>query len=160
MRVPKSKRRSELCPDLKPTNPKDVVAIKKLDLSLFPSTAIAYGALAMVEGDCKYGGFNYRPGGVLASVYYAALLRHMVKWFNGEWADPETKVPHLANAIGCIGIIIDAYECGVLNDDRPPSVDMDKVIKQLNEVATYLKTIYPNGPKRYTQKGLRQCKQK
>lgn len=73
--------------DKKDTNPKDRMAITKLDLSLFPTTAKAYGALAMTEGDLKYGGYNYRTAGVKASVYYAAANRHLDKWFNGEWAD-------------------------------------------------------------------------
>lgn len=137
--------------DLKPTNPKDRAATSRLDLSLFPDTAIAYGALAMTEGDCKYGGYNYRVGGVLASVYYAACRRHLGKWFNGEWADPKTQVPHLANAIACLAVLIDAVVAGVLKDDRPPQADLAGLLAHFEREVKHLQTIFPDGPPRYTE---------
>lgn len=137
--------------DLKPTNPKDRAANHRLDLSLFPMTAIAYGALAMTEGDAKYGGYNYRVGGVLVSVYIAALGRHIDKYYNGEWADPKTRVPHLASAVACLAVIIDAHEAGVLKDDRPPKVDMNKLLTEAEEIVKHLHELFPNGPARYTE---------
>ena len=137
--------------DFKPTNPKDRMATNRLDLSLFPDTAICYGALGMTEGDSKYGGFNYRVGGVLASVYYAAARRHLAKWFNGEWADKKTRVPHLGSAIACIAILIDAVECNVLRDDRPPKADLDKLLSDAEALVLHLHTSFPNGPARYTE---------
>lgn len=136
----------------KPTNPKDRAATSRLDLSLFPQTAICYGALAMAEGDMKYGGYNYRPGGVLASVYVAALLRHIFKWYNGQEDDPKTQVPHLANAMACLGVIIDAIECGSLKDDRPPVVDVDGLLSRFEGKVKYLQGIMPCDKPRYTQK--------
>lgn len=137
--------------DFKPTNPKDRVATTRLDLSLFPQTAIAYGALGMVEGDCKYGGYNYRVGGVLASVYIAAALRHLFKWFNGEECDAKTRVPHLASATACVAIIIDAIECGVLKDDRPPRANLTGLLEKFQEVVKHLFETFPKGPGRYTE---------
>ena len=137
--------------DLKPTNPKDRAANHRLDLSLFPTTALAYGALAMTEGDAKYGGYNYRVGGVLASVYVAALFRHVSKWYNGELADPKTRVPHLASAIACLAVLIDAIEVGVLKDDRPPKADMAKLLNDFELIVQHLHTIFPDGPARYTE---------
>jgi hypothetical protein len=140
--------------DTKDTNPKDQAATSRLDLSLFPDTAVAYGALAMVEGDLKYGGYNYRVKGVKFSVYVAALRRHVAKVWNGEWVDPKTGVPHLANAIGCLAVLIDAHECGVLVDDRPPIVNIDLLFDEMKTAVEYLQQIFPNGPGRYTQKQL------
>jgi hypothetical protein len=137
--------------DFKPTNPKDRLATNRLDLSLFPDTAVCYGAIGMTEGDSKYGGYNYRVGGVLASVYYAAARRHLAKWFNGEWADRKTRVPHLASAIACIAILIDAVECNVLRDDRPPAANIDKFLTACEELVAYLHGIFPNGPARFTE---------
>jgi hypothetical protein len=137
--------------ELKPTNPKDRAATDRLDLSLFPDTAVAYGALAMTEGDCKYGGYNYRVGGVLASVYYSACRRHLSKWYNGSNLDPKTRVPHLANALACIAVLIDAECKGVLKDDRPPSVDMEQYFDQVREVVKHLHELFSNGPGRYTE---------
>ena len=88
------------------SNPKDRIATTRLDLSLFPMTAVVYGALAFVEGDLKYGGFNWRVAGVSVSTYVAALLRHVSKWYNGELEDNVTGVPHLASAIACLSVII------------------------------------------------------
>lgn len=135
----------------KPTNPKDIAAVGKLDLSLFPQTAIAYGALSMTEGAVKYGAYNYRAGGVLLSVYIGALLRHIAQFYNGEWSDLKTGVPHLASMIACPAIIADAHECGVLKDDRPPQVDLSRVLKELQVVSDNLKQLYPNGPGRFTE---------
>ena len=136
--------------DLKPTNPKDRMSTTRLDLSLFPDTAVAYGALAMTEGDCKYGGYNYRIGGVLASVYYAACRRHLGKWFNGEWADSKTQVPHLASAIASLAVLIDAIVADMLKDDRPPQVDLAKLFSDFEKNVKHLHECFSNGPSRYT----------
>jgi hypothetical protein len=135
-------------------NPKDNAATDRIDISLFPDTAVVYGALAMTEGHLKYGGYNYRPIGVSASVYYSALRRHMAKWFNGENDDPKTGVPHLANAIGCLAVLIDSIEARVLVDDRPPIVDVADLIERARWKVKHLQKMFPNGPKRYTQKDL------
>ena len=137
--------------DFKPTNPKDRMATSRLDLSLFPDTAVIYGALGMTEGDSKYGGYNYRVGGVLASVYVAASRRHVAKWFNGQEVDPKTGVHHLASALACIAILIDAREAGVLRDDRPPQVPIAQLLDSLEASVKRLHTIFPNGPARFTE---------
>ncbi len=92
----------------KPTNPKDALAVSKLPLHLVPDTVKVYAALAFAEGAAKYGGYNWRVAGVRASVYRSALERHLAKWWNGEWADEKTGVPHLASIIACAGILLDA----------------------------------------------------
>lgn len=135
----------------KETNPKDRMATTRLDLSLFPTTAKAYGALAMTEGDLKYGGYNYRTAGVKASVYYAAANRHLDKWFNGEWADQKTGVPHLASALACIGVLIDAIECSKLNDDRPPQCDMATLLNDMENKVIHLQKLFTDGPDRHKE---------
>lgn len=138
--------------DFKATNPKDKAATDRIDLTLFPDTATVYGALAFTEGDCKYGAYNFREGGVLASTYVAALRRHVAKWYNGSDIDPKTLVPHLANAIGCLAVLIDAIEGGFLKDDRPPKVDMEGLIDRVRGNVTHLQTMFPNGPERFKEK--------
>ncbi len=135
----------------KDSNPKDRMATTRLDLSLFPSTAIAYGALAMTEGDLKYGGYNYRTAGVRASVYFSAANRHLNKWFNGEWADQKTEVPHLSSALACIGVLIDAIECDKLNDDRPPKCDMAGLLDEMERKVVHLQKLFPDGPERHRE---------
>ena len=107
----------------KPTNPKDMIGITKVPMSLPPETTLAYLAIGHLEGDLKYGRVNWREAGVRTSVYLDALQRHLLKFKSGEWEDPHTKVPHLANALACISIIIDSAYSGKLTDDRPQPVD-------------------------------------
>lgn len=142
----------------KPTNPKDRLATNRLDLSLFPATARAYGAIGMTEGDCKYGGYNYRKYGVSVSVYYAAANRHLDDYYNGEWSDRKTKVPHLASALACIAILIDSHEQGNLVDDRPPKVDFRKLLIEAEAQVKHLHEIFPDGPQRFTQLELEERK--
>lgn len=137
----------------KNTNPKDRMSADRLDLSLFPVLANAYGALAMTEGSLKYDPYNWRePGkGVRATVYYAACRRHMDKWLSREWEDPETGVPHLASALACIAILIDATETRCLKDDRPTFLDGDKeifsgVMRMLSDKVKHLHTMFPQAP--------------
>lgn len=139
--------------DHKDTNPKDAAATTRLDLSLWPMSATIYGALAMTEGDLKYGGYNFREAGVQVSVYTAAQMRHMIKYYNGEWADQETGVPHLANALACIGVLVDSHEQGNINDDRPPMQDSAGLLAKMEEHVARLQQIFPRKAKRYRADG-------
>jgi len=136
--------------DSKTSNPKDSAATTRLDLSLFPASARAYGSLGMTEGDLKYGGFNYRDVGVAASVYYAAAGRHLDKWFNGEDVDPKTLVPHLASALASIAILIDGIEQGNINDDRPPS-QSSALYDRFEGIVAHLQKTIPRRAERYRQ---------
>lgn len=106
----------------KPTNPKDLIGSTKLPLDIVPETTLAYLAIGHLEGDLKYGKVNWREAGVRTGIYLGALQRHYAKFRAGEWEDPHTTVPHLANALACISIIIDATYAGLLTDDRPKPV--------------------------------------
>lgn len=128
--------------DTKDTNPKDAAATTRLDLSLVPDSAVAFCALAMTEGDLKYGGYNWRVAGVQTSVYIAALRRHVAKFYNGEWEDPKTKVPHLASAMACLAVLIDSYEQGNVNDDRPPR-QTASIYDRAEKIVAHLQQIFP-----------------
>jgi hypothetical protein len=136
-------------PDWKASNPKDQAATTRIDLSSFPPSAVAYGALAFVEGGLKYGEFNWRVAGVLASVYVAAARRHLDKWWNGEEEDPKTLVPHLANLIACAAILIDAIEQGKLVDDRPPK-QSSSLYDRFEAKVAHLQKIFPRRAARFT----------
>jgi len=145
--------------DVKETNPKDDAAAgTRVDLSLYPQTAIIHGALAMTEGHLKYGGYNYRVSGVKASVYIAALRRHLMKWEAGQNWDLKTLVHHLGSVIACAGIMLDAEVCGKLIDDRPPAVpNIDELLAEAERITQHLHEIYPpeKGPGRFTEEGQR-----
>ncbi len=136
----------------KDSNPKDNAATTRLDLSLFPSSARIYGALAMTEGALKYGGYNFRKVGVRGSVYVASTGRHMDKYWNGEECDPTTGIPHLASALAGIAVLIDATEQGNLNDDRPPKQDTAGLLHRCEADVKRLQALFPNPASRYTEK--------
>lgn len=139
--------------DTKPTNPKDAIGSAKLPLHLVPDSAKAYMALAFLEGALKYGTHNWRAAGVRSSIYRSALDRHIMKWWNGEWADPKTRVPHLANALACIAILLDAELVGKLNDDRPPKARLTEMIDSAEGTVAYLKELFAeHSPRHYTIK--------
>lgn len=125
------------------SNPKDLIASNKLPLSLVPDTMMVYAALAFLEGSLKYGRYNWRITGVRSSVYLDALKRHITDYENGEDVDPKTGVPHLANALACLGIILDAKVCDKLNDDRPPrALMLAKVMDVMEEDVSRLKHLF------------------
>ena len=78
-------------------------------------------AEAFADGAVKYDPFNWREQKVSATVYYAACKRHLEAWFDGEELATDSKVAHLAHAMACIAILVDAKSVGMLNDDRPPA---------------------------------------
>lgn len=108
--------------DTKPTNPKDASGNRKLQLGLVPFAFQAFTALALTDGKYKYGAYNWTVGGVRASIYIDAALRHIQRWNNGQANDPDSGVHNLGHAAACLAILLDAEQRCVLNDDRPPSV--------------------------------------
>lgn len=130
--------------DHKPSNPKDLIGSDKLPLDLVPGTTKAYLALGHLEGHLKYGLVNWREAGVKTSIYLAALERHIEKYKNGEWEDPKTQIPHLANALACLSIIVDAYESGKLIDDRPKSAPVAALIDKFSDKVKHLKKLFGN----------------
>ena len=135
------------------SNPKDVIGTTKIPLGIVPASVKAYAALAWLEGKLKYGGVNWREAGVRTSIYMDALQRHYDKYYDGgQWADPVTRVPHLASIIACAGIVLDAQLAGKLTDDRPKSQpDLPDLIDGLSEIVAHLKDLYQDKqPHHYT----------
>lgn len=103
---------------MKESNPKDIVGSSKLPLHLWPTTATALGCLGLLDGMLKYGRSNWRAVGVRATIYVDACKRHLDKWMEGEDTDPDSGLPHLAHALACIAILVDAMATHNLHDDR------------------------------------------
>jgi hypothetical protein len=141
----------DVAAELKPTNPKDAIGSGKLPLNLVPDTVRVLAAMSFAEGASKYGAYNWRAAGVRMSIYMAAMGRHQVKLWNGEWADPKTRVPHLASIIACAGIIEDARICGKLVDDRPPPADMERYIAEAEAIIRHVASMNAHlNPHHYT----------
>lgn len=126
----------------KPTNPKDAIGTDKIPFHLWPNTATALGALAMLEGAVKYGRSNYRAMGVRASIYYDATLRHLNAWMEGEDNTPDHNLHHLGNALACLAIIVDAQSKGVLIDDRMYPGGYQDLLKRITPDVNRIKKMY------------------
>lgn len=133
MTQPKQVPAASAYPD---NNPKTAIGITKPSLSKAPSSAVLYMALAFMDGARKYGAFNWRTKSVTASIYIDAAKRHLDAWFDGEEFAEDSGLPHFAHALACIAILVDAKECGVLVDDRPPAGAYSRL---LNEWTVFLK---------------------
>lgn len=105
---------------IKPTNPKDTVGIRKAPLSVVPMGVVAEVGVAMLEGASKYGRHNYRAMGVRASVYFDATMRHLIDWWEGVNIDPDSGMSHITKAIASLTVLRDAQMQGMCTDDRPP----------------------------------------
>lgn len=124
---------------MKPSNPKDIIGASKIPLHLWPLPATVYGSLALLDGALKYGRTNWRSDEVRASIYLDACARHLAFYMEGEDTDPDSSLPHLAHAIACIAIIIDAEANDKLNDDRILSTG--KYREFFNELTPHVKRL-------------------
>lgn len=136
--------------DMKPTNPKDSVGVKKVSLGRVSSVVLMEMSLGMLEGDRKYGGHNYRVAGVLASVYYDATMRHLMAWWEGEDIDKDSGLSHITKALSSLAVLRDAIHNNKMNDDRPPKLE-DGWIADLNKKAEEIIEKYPNRTKPFIQ---------
>jgi hypothetical protein len=133
---------------VKPSNPKDAFGVKKASLSCVPSPVLMELGVAMQEGACKYGRHNYRVIGVKNSVYYDALMRHMMAWWEGEDIDPDSGVSHVTKAIATLVVLRDSMMQDCNTDDRPPK--SKPWLPALNDQSDALFNKYPNPVKPYT----------
>ncbi len=135
----------------KPSNPKDLIGSGKLPLHLWPTTATMMGCIGMLNGMLKYGRSNFRAVGIRPSIYVDAAKRHIDAWFEGEECDPDDGVPHLAAALSCLAIIVDAQAAGKMNDDRMVAGGYRALSDDLTKHVGRLKALHAGkSPKHYT----------
>ena len=101
------------------TDPKGEAGKAKAPLALLPPEALRQAAWAHALGAAKYGVANWRENNVNATTYVSAMMRHIGQYLDGEDADAESGLSHLAHVIASANILIDAKHCGTLVDDRP-----------------------------------------
>lgn len=106
-------------PGVHPGDPKQGAGQKKIPFAALPFAVLAEDAIAHGEGALKYGRHNWREGEVLASTYFAAAMRHLIAWFEGEDIDPDSGLSHLTKARASLGVLRDAQIQGRAIDDRP-----------------------------------------
>ena len=69
---------------------------------LLPFESLTDIVLVLTYGAKKYAPENWRKVNDWRDRYFAALLRHLVAWKQGEKIDPESNLPHLAHAGCCL----------------------------------------------------------
>ncbi len=140
----------------KPSNPKDMIGIRKVPFSVLPTPVLCEAAVGMMEGALKYGRHNYRAVGVRSSVYYDATMRHLTAYWEGEDIDPDSGLPHLAKAISSLLVWRDAQIHDLCEDDRPPATP--ELFAKLNEMASALVDKHADkNPKHYTNNNYKEA---
>ena len=99
-------------------NAKNAAGAKKAPTRAVPPIAILAMGLAMEDGAKKYGAFNWRDSEVTASVFFNAMMRHLLQWYAGERCADDSAVHHLGHLMAGAAILLDAEFTGVLVDDR------------------------------------------
>ena len=126
---------------LGPADPKQGAGALKVPFAALPWAVIAEMAVAHGEGARKYGRHNWRKGEVLASTYFAAAMRHLCAWFEGEDIDADSGLSHLTKALASIAVLRDAQISGTAVDDRPAATPpglMDSLSATHAEIAVRL----------------------
>lgn len=91
---------------------------EKLRMDLIPVSAIKGLAAILTHGAKKYGDRNWE-GGLAWSRPYAATLRHLTAWYDGEDLDGDSGFPHLYCALCEVAFLIEFATTHKELDDRP-----------------------------------------
>jgi len=100
-------------------NKKDAVGATKAPTSCIPSAGIFAMGAAMQDGGNKYDPFNYRESQVTASVFFNAMMRHLLDWWEGQDFADDSKVHHLGHLMAGAAIVLDSISNENFIDDRP-----------------------------------------
>lgn len=74
----------------------------KLRWDLLPMKPIESLVAVLTHGAAKYSPDNWQRVKPFKERYYAALMRHLAAWKEGESIDADSKLPHLSHAMCCI----------------------------------------------------------
>jgi len=86
----------------------------KLRFDLLPMKPVIEMVKVLTYGADKYSDENWRKVEPLRARYFAAALRHIIAWWEGEELDNESNLPHLAHAMCCIVFLME----GLNNDSN------------------------------------------
>lgn len=114
-------------------NPKSLVGASKPSVGSIPPAALLHLGQAMNDGARKYGRMNWREHSVATSVYYDAMMRHLMSWWDGEDNAEDSQCHHLAHVMACCAIILDSVEQKNLIEDRPQRGSAAQLIKRMSK---------------------------
>lgn len=117
-------------------NPKTAIGLTKPPIHAIPPAALLHLGAAMADGEAKYGLFNWRERNVSSTIYYDAAMRHLMAWWDGERAAPDSGIHHLGHVMACCAILLDAEANGTLNDNRGPAGPFAKLVVDMTRGAT------------------------
>lgn len=89
----------------------------KVNLDLLPSEPLREVAWVLMHGASMYGRHNWRKG-MHWSRYYAATMRHLLAWNDGENNDPDSGFSHLAHAACSLLFLLEFKYRKIGLDDR------------------------------------------
>lgn len=104
----------------------------KLRMDLLPPDAMEALARILTDGAAKYGDRNWEKG-MKWSRPHAALLRHLLAWWGGQDADPESGHSHLWHVLTNAAFLVSYEMRGIGEDDRPgtgPKVRLEILTKE------------------------------
>lgn len=136
-----SESESETVLTIKDTNPKEQIGLSKLPLHLWSPLASAYGSLGLLNG-LKYGLGNYKATPVLASIYIAAIKRHLSAWEEGQECDPLDGVPHFGAILANVAILLESRSVGTMVDDRQIRGGYLKEVDKLTKIANSVQELH------------------
>lgn len=90
----------------------------KPDYSLLPLFTLEDEIRVWMYGASKYSSWNWSKG-MLWSVPYSCILRHLSAWQRGEDVDPESGLPHLAHVMCNVRMLTLYAKNYPEGDDRP-----------------------------------------
>lgn len=80
---------------------------------LLPSGSARELVQVLTFGAAKYHPDNWRKVPDARARYYAAAMRHLAAWRDGEQLDEESGLPHLAHALCCIVFLRELDRAGL-----------------------------------------------
>jgi len=118
-----------------------VLALKqvsgKIDVSLLPPMPLLEIAKVYMFGVAKYDRWDWARGSSFVG-WYAAIMRHMWKWFWGETQDPESGLHHMAHAgWGCMTLIQFSFGKAYDKFDDRPFAAIDLTDPAMAEIMKY-----------------------
>lgn len=118
-------------------NPKAIAGRQRFpQLSVVPSTSIAWLAEAHADGAAKYGSLNWRSQPHSMSSLIDAAIRHLLALKEGEDVANDSQLPHAAHVLAGMSVLLDAAACGTLIDDRvePRADAWERVRSEIGEI--------------------------
>ena len=109
---------------------------EKVRFDLIPPRPLYELAEIYTYGARKYDDRNWERG-IKWGRIFAAIMRHLWKFWRGEWADPESGLPHLAHAAwGCF-TLLEYNLTHAEYDDRPGKItklaNKEAEIREMNK---------------------------